>query len=498
VQTLNNAIQWWAKNTPDMMVLSIGGEGVTYREYHDWSERIAARLIADGVSVGDRVGICAANSFEYCALIMGVIRAGAIVSPLNIRYTAYEIKEILEDTTPRFVYADEERLPKFVELGVPTRNLSEVASLRHGTSAHVDRTLNPDLPVVIISTSGSTAKPKGVVFTHRTMSSYVSGFALEESGIASGGRVIVVAPLSTSAGFVQLIHYSLMGCTLYLEPVFVPECFLEILVNDRINGFAAVPTFFERIAACAGFADADLSNLTVATTGGARVSRALQDTWAAKGVIIRQIYGQTEAGGNATIMPANLAAQYPEKCGRGGIFTELAIIDSNGDRLPPGTPGEILIRGPGTMIGYWNNPEATAATIKDGWLHTGDLGVLDADGMLTFVDRIKDIIISGGLNISAAEVERCLCEFAGVEEAAVIAASDAKFGETPLAIIYGTQPIDGKKLIEHCNTRLADYKVPRYLIIEPEPLPRLATQKISKPALRAKYKDAASQLERVR
>jgi fatty-acyl-CoA synthase len=197
-------------------------------------------------------------------------------------------------------------------------------------------------------------------------------------------------------------------------------------------------------------------------------------------------------------MPAHLAAQYPEKCGRGGIFTELAIVDANGKRVPPGTPGEILIRGPGTMIGYWNNPEATVATIKDGWLHTGDLGVLDEDGMLTFVDRLKDIIISGGLNISAAEIERCLCEFAGVEEAAVIAASDAKFGETPLAIVYGTQSINGKKLIEHCNARLADYKVPRYLVIALEPLPRLATQKISKPALREKYKDAANRLERVR
>ena len=498
MQTLSNAIQWWAKNTPDMVVLSIGGKGITYREYADWAERIAARLIAAGVAIGDRIAICAANSFDYCALIMGVIRAGAIVTPLNIRYTAHELGEIVEDTTPRFVFADEERAPKFAELGVSLRPLSDVSALRHGAPAQVERTLDPDLPVVIISTSGSTAKPKGVVFTHRTMISYVSGFALEEGGLSSGGRVIVVAPLSTSAGFVQLIHYSVMGCSLYLEPVFVPERFLEIIVNDRINGFGAVPTFFERIAACPGFADADLSSLKIATTGGARVSRALQDTWAAKGVIIRQIYGQTECGGNATIMPANLAAQYPEKCGSGGIFTELAVINAEGNRLPPGTPGEIIIRGPGTMIGYWNNPEATAATIKDGWLHTGDLGVLDEEGMLTFVDRLKDIIISGGLNISAAEVERCLGEFPGVEEAAVIAASDAKFGETPLAIVYGSQPIDGRQLIEHCNARLADYKVPRYLVIEPEPLPRLATQKISKPALRAKYKEAATQLARVR
>jgi fatty-acyl-CoA synthase len=150
------------------------------------------------------------------------------------------------------------------------------------------------------------------------------------------------------------------------------------------------------------------------------------------------------------------------------------------------------------MIGYWNNPKATAETLRDGWLYTGDIGVLDEDGLLTFVDRMKDLVISGGLNISAAEVERCVSEFPGVEEVAVIAARDERFGETPLAVVYGREPIDIKALIAHCNERLADFKVPRYVALENEPLPRLATQKISKPILREKYKDADTTLERVR
>jgi fatty-acyl-CoA synthase len=283
-----------------------------------------------------------------------------------------------------------------------------------------------------------------------------------------------------------------------MEPVFTPERYLQILVEEKIAGFGGVPTFFERIAAVPGFAQADLSNLKIATTGGSRVSRALQEAWAAKGIVIRQIYGQTECGGNATLMPADLAAAMPEKCGRGGIFTELRIIDADGAVQPPGQPGQILIRGPGTMIGYWNNPKATAEVLRDGWLYTGDIGVLDEDGLLTFVDRMKDIVISGGLNISAAEVERCVSEFPGVEEVAVISAKDARFGETPLAVVYGQAPIDVKALIAHCNERLADFKVPRYVAFENEPLPRLATQKISKPILREKYKDADKSLERVR
>jgi fatty-acyl-CoA synthase len=150
------------------------------------------------------------------------------------------------------------------------------------------------------------------------------------------------------------------------------------------------------------------------------------------------------------------------------------------------------------MEGYWNDPQATANTLVNGWLRTGDLGVIDENGLLTMLDRIKDIIISGGLNISAAELERVIGEFPGVEEVAVIAAIDARFGETPLAVLYSSDNIDVPQLVAHCSKHLSDYKVPRYVVVEKEPLLRLATGKISKPALRAKYADAHLRLSRVR
>ncbi len=498
VQTLSSAIAWWGVDRPDAVALCLGGEKLTYRDYWRWSDRVAARLIADGLEIGDRVAICSPNSLAYCALIMGVIRAGGIVVPLNVRYTARELGEILVDTTARFVFADEERRAVVSGQDAVVRSMDEVLALRTGEPAVVERDLHPDLPVVMISTSGSTAKPKGVMFSHRSMTAYVADFLLEEPTCSTAARAIVPAPLSTSAGFVLLIQYTTLGCTLFLEPVFDAQHFLDLLQRETINAFAGAPVFFERIAACPGFAAADLSNLRLATTGGARVSRALQDAWLAKGVVLRQIYGQTECGGNATIMPAELASKYPEKCGRGGIFNEVAIIDADGARCPPGQQGQIILRGPGMMIGYWNNPEATAAAIKDGWLHTGDIGVMDEDGMLTFVDRMKDIIISGGLNISAAEVERIISEFDGVEEVVVIAAKDPKFGETPMAVLYGAAEISVAALMRHCNARLADYKVPRYVAVEDEPLPRLATGKLSKPAVRLKYADASERLEKVR
>tara|TARA_R110001599_G_scaffold123150_2_gene295498 strand:+ start:614 stop:2110 length:1497 start_codon:yes stop_codon:yes gene_type:complete len=498
MQTISSALAWWADTTPDSIALSFGSEKISYGRLCAWSEHIARELISAGVERGDRVGVCAANSAEYCALIEAIIRVGAIVAPLNMRYTLFEMRELLEDTSPRLVFADEERRMKLAELNIDLRAIEDIRSFDKRSRTHIDRETRPDDPVVIIATSGSTAKPKGVVLTNRSMTTYVAGFALEEPDCTKGSRVIVPAPLSTSAGFVQLVHYTTMGCSLFFESAFDPEVFLDILVRERINAFGAVPLFFERISDCAGFDAADLSHIRIATTGGSSVSRALQERWMSKGIVLRQIYGQTEAGGNSTIMPADLATLFPEKCGRGGIFTQLGIVDSEGRRLPPGEVGEIIMRGPGIMAGYWNNPEATAEALKDGWLHSGDLGVLDEQGLLTFVDRMKDIIISGGLNISAAEVERSILAFKGVEEVMVIAARDKKFGETPMAVVYTRGEINIPDLIAHCNEQLSDYKVPRYVAIEHEPMPRTATGKLAKPAMRTKYADAADTLPRVR
>lgn len=496
--TINNALQWWAKSRCEVVALSLGGDEISYGAWVPWIDRVAAMLEASGVKPGDRVNACAANSLEYCTLVIAAMRAGAIIAPLNTRFTDHELREIVEDHGSSLIFCEEAQAGKFEGCGVTVRAMADVAALRHGEDTRPLHDPDPDSCVIIISTSGSTAKPKGVMFSHRTMLAYITANAMEDGALRDGGGVIVVAPLATSAGMVQLVHYAVLGCTLYLEPVFDAQLFLDILVQKKIVSFGGAPAFFERIAALQSFKDADLSSLKVVTVGGARVTKPLFDAWAAKGKYIRQVYGQTEAGGNSTVMPAALAAAHPEKCGWGGIFTEHRIIDADGNVLPPNTEGQILIRGPGMMLGYWNNPQATADTIRDGWLYTGDIGTMDEQGLITFVDRLKDIIISGGLNISAAEVERAVMEFPGVDECAVIAAKDDRFQETPLAIVFGTGDIDVTALIAHCNARLADFKVPRYVAVRTEPLPRLATAKISKPVLRAEYADAHLTLPKVR
>jgi fatty-acyl-CoA synthase len=497
-QTLSSALAWWARMRPEQPAVVLGGDRLSYGDYKAWSDRVAAMLEADGLQPGDRVAICSTNSLGYCALLMGVIRAGGIVNPVNFRFTPREIRELCETTEPRFTFAAPEFEANVIAAGLAPRPMVEIEALRLGAPAALAHDPQPDAPVVIIATSGSTAKPKGVVFTNRSMTAYAACWSLEEPSSSAGARIISLAPLNTSAGFVQLMHYLTQGCTIFMEPAFVPDAILRLLQDEKINCFGAVPTFFEAIARCPGFADADLSSIRLATAGGARVSRQLLDTWKAKGITIRQIYGQTEIGGNVTMMPEHLAMDEPEKCGWGGIFMVVRVVRPDGSDCDPGEPGEIIMRSPGMMQGYWRNAEETAKAIRDGWLWSGDIGMLDERGLLTFVDRMKDLIISGGLNISAAEVERVVCEFPGVVEALAIAAPDEKFGETPFVVYHGAAEIDVAALITHCNANLSNYKVPRYVAYSADPLPRLATGKLSKPAVRELYAGAHETMERVR
>lgn len=499
--TISSALKWWSLETPQQLALRVGDQDIGYAELDAWVDRIADQLQKAGLKHGDRVGTVGATSIPHCALLLGVIRAGGIASPVSSRLTEREAQEFFEKTRPSCVFLDADQLsrhPRLGDIAGPQRPMAEVEGMRAASfePRHWDN--DPEDSVGIIATSGSTARPKGVVYTHRSMLSYAAEFSMGEAFCGPGSRGIALSPLSTSGGFVQMIEYIVLGATLRFEAAFDPERALQLLAGERINMFQGVPLFFERIAACPGFAEADLSQLRFTGIGGARVPRSLLDTWMRKGCLLRQIYGQTEAGGAITFMSRRDGEKYPEKAGRGGMFTEIRVIDENGQFLGPDQTGQIVIRGPSVMKGYWEDPEATAKTLVDGWLRTGDLGSVDEQGYLSFFDRMKDIIISGGLNISAAEVERVVAEFPGVLEVAVIGAADDKFGETPLAVVHARGSLDIAGLVAYCNQNLSNYKVPRYVEVEAEPLPRLATGKLAKPAIRSKYAPLVPTLVRVR
>lgn len=502
--TVTSAFLWWVREHPARIALDFDGEELSYADLHAWSSRVAAALVADGIGPGDRVAICAANTLDYAVLIVAIMLAGGIHAPLSFRSSARELRTSLAMATPALLFTDAARAPAAREaLGEAEadrlRPLDGIRPLR-GAAAPDPALLHrpdPDEPVFIIGTSGSTGTPKGVVYTHRSIMTYAAEFAIMEPRTGNGGSILAAGPYSSTSGTLLLMQFLSVGNTIHTQSRFTPETALRLLQDKKITTFLASTIFFERIAALPAFADADLSTIAFAQISGARVNPAILKAYREKGVALRPAYGCTEAGG-AWAARDDTAFTEPEKCGPGAMFTEFAIRGADGGFAPPGTAGEILIRSACLSQGYWNNPRATAEAFRDGWLHTGDKGVLDARGNLTFIDRIKDIIISGGLNISAMEVESVIAEVPGVEEVVVLSARDDQFGETPLAVAHGDPALTAEAIVAHCNAHLADYKVPRYVAIEPEPLPRMASGKISKLILREKYKDAPAFLPKVR
>jgi fatty-acyl-CoA synthase len=502
--TITSAFKWWVREHPDRLAIDYDREEISYSQLYEWATRVAADLHAHGVNPGDRVSAFATNSLEYAVLLVATMLAGAISAPVSFRSSARELKRSLGTLQPVVLFSDPEHEATAREAigntSLALRSLTEIRPLRVAPAPDLEKlhTPRPDEALFIIGTSGSTGDPKGVIYSQGSTMTYAAEFALMEPRCGNGGSILATGPYSSASGTLLLLQFLSTGSTIYAQSRFTPERSLELLQQKKITTFLASVIFFERIAALPQFETADLSSIAFAQISGARVNPALLARYRDRGVVLRQAYGSTEAGG-AWAARDETAVSQPEKSGPGAIFTEFAIKGDNGGFAPPGTPGEILVRSAGLSTGYWDNEVATQATYRAGWLHTGDLGVLDERGNLTFIDRLKDIIISGGLNISAMEVESVIAEVDGVREVVVLAAMDAQFGETPLAVVHGDPArINIAAIIAYCNANLSNYKVPRYVAIEAEPLPRLASGKISKIPLREKYKDAHSFLPKVR
>lgn len=499
--TIDGVLDWWSVNRADVVAVQSGDDRITYAELRRWTLHAAAFLADRGIEAGDRLCIQAPNSFEYLAAMLGAIRLGAIAVPMNPRLHARERNELIADFEPKILVID--AVDADGDAGPPpgpvtVMPIEAIRALRHATG-EIDppRGTDEDAIVGIISTSGSTSRPKGVMYSNRTVIACALQVLVQEPYCGEGARVLVYPTIATSAGFLPVFQLLVFGGTIYLGGAFEPEAALRIMESERITMMMCSTIFFEHCAATPLFQTIDVSSMRMATTGGSPVSRELQRAWTAKGAVLRQIYGQTECSGFATFQSAEDSRAYPEKCGRGGPFTDIAIQRADGSFAPHGETGEILLRGPTIMRGYWRAPEATAAALKDGWLHTGDLGVLDERGNLTFIDRLKDVIKSGGYQISATELEAIINEIPAVESVAVIAVPDDRFGETPMAIVYG-EGVTIADVLDHCAGAIARYKIPRYIVIDETPLPRLATGKVAKVEIRRKYAEAHKVLEQVR
>lgn len=505
--TVGSALRWWSRTKGDDTALVVADDRLTYRQLHDWSGRLARALAARGVRPGDRVGLDAANCLQWPVVAFAIIKCGAVLVPLNPRFKAAEIRKTADDAQLRAVVAapaqqEAVREARGAGTDFDVYGLDVVDGLRDGEPDDFAVETDVNDPIAVIFTSGSTGMSKGVVLTTRTLLDIVLENTLTEEGFRPGTVTLLVLPLAFTPGLVfGVLLTTVLGGTLIVEPELNPSRAVDLIERHGVRALFGVPLIFEAIARTPEFDGADLSSLQTAIVGGAAVPPELLKRWAAKGVLLRQIYGMTEAGGVATATLKAEALDHPGSCGSGSIFTEVRIVRPDGTFADPGEPGELVVRGPGVTPGYWNDPEATAHARRDGWWHTGDLGVCDDRGRVTFVDRLKDLIISGGINISPVELEAVIAQLDGVAEVAVIPAPDPRFGETPAAIVVpgpDHDDVDEARVVAHCERMLADYKVPRYVVLRSEPLPRLPSGKIAKPAIRDQYRDVAQRYARAR
>jgi fatty-acyl-CoA synthase len=505
--TVGSALHWWARTKGDDTAIILGEDRLTYRELHDWSGRLARRLADNGIKPGDRVGVLAPNVLQWPVAALAIMKSGAVLVPMNARLKASEIRKVADDSglsaliaAPNNIGSAEDARASDREFSVLGFDVIDTEQSGAPDDFRIDRA--PDEPIAVIFTSGSTGLSKGVILTSQTMLGIVLENTLTEEGFRPGAVSLLVLPLAFTPGLVYgLLITTILGGTLVIEPDFTPSRAVGLIEKHSVQALFGVPLIFEALSRAPEFDGADLSSLQTAIVGGAAVPADLLRRWADKGVLLRQIYGMTEAGGVATATLKAEALEHPDSCGTGSIFTEVRVMGDDGSLLGPGEAGELVVRGPGVTPGYWDDPESTAAAIRDGWLHSGDLGTCDEQGRVTFVDRVKDLIISGGINISPVELEAAIASLDGVAEVAVIAARDPRFGETPAAIV--TVAADGNNLDEaavvaHCEKVLSDYKVPRYVVLRSEPLPRLPSGKLAKREIREQYHDVAERFTRAR
>jgi acyl-CoA synthetase (AMP-forming)/AMP-acid ligase II len=497
---------------PNKTALIAGGETLTYAQWNHTANHWACQLRELGIAQGDRVVLMMPNCVEFAVMYFAAMRCEAVVVPINARSTLEDVLYICEDLDAKAVVVHESLLPVVAEL--PARRVS-MAALKTGRSTQgwtgiddweradlqekmkalsVDPTLSgvdEDSVAGMLYTSGSTGRPKGVLFTHRSLLTIAKMISIELS-INHYSRILQLMPLSHSAPLhLFFLPAVMLGATQVLAPAFTPELLLTLTEKHRITHFFGAPVAYLLTMKHPDFASYDLSSVRYWIYGGAPLSREMaQQLEAYFGrEKLACVYGLTEAGPTGTCL---LHAVHPDKAGSVGnravLFAEVEVVDGNGQPVAPGQPGEVRIRGEGSMKGYFKNPQATAETLRDGWVYTGDIGVLDEDGFLWIVDRKKDVIISGGVNVYPKEIELELERHPAIQEVAVVGVPHPEWGETVKAylVLKPGEQIDRDWLAEirrFLQGKIADFKLPR-LVECLESLPRNASGKILKHTLR--------------
>jgi len=490
-----------AKLDPERIGLVFDGRELTFAQWNARANRAAHGFASLGIKHGDRVGVLMTNSIEFLECFFGLAKIGAIVVPLNWRLTPPELAFIASDAGIVALAYGAEHAQTVAGLRgqIAAANylvVGEAAGSDHDYAALTSRMpdTEPDAvgsgdePLVIMFTSGTTGKPKGAVLTHDNLF-YDSCTVSMSTDWRWGDRVLIALPLFHIGALIDVVIDVHIGSTTVLMKAFDPVGFLRTLQDQQIDSFLAVPAMLQFMLQVPTLGEFDLSSVRWALCGTAPVPVPLIQAWSRLGIAIQQVYGLTECTGGAAVLGSERALDKVGSTGLPMFHTDIRVVDELGRDTAPGEVGEVVIRGPHVMREYWKNPQATAETVRDGWLHTGDLAKLDGDGYLYIVERKKDMIISGGENIYPAEIESVLTALPQIAEVAVIGVPDADWGEAVCAVVRlrEGQPLTLEEVKAHCTGKLGKYKIPKKLIVSDAPLPRNPTGKLIKRTLRERH-----------
>ncbi|MEM9623458.1 MAG: long-chain-fatty-acid--CoA ligase [Pseudomonadota bacterium] len=486
-------------------VEGVGDFRMTYQELNASCNRLANAFVASGITKGERVALLLMNSREFMEAYYALAKVGAVVVPLNWRLVPDELEFILKDSgTTRLIFGDEfaEAVAELHSRGDKTditqwlhvtggdeaayfaESYQQFRDARDDTEPAVGA--SDDDMLYIMYTSGTTGLPKGVVHTHNTaIWGLITIGATAEYQV--GDRYLACLPMFHVGALTPLAVNVWCGVTNIVMRSFDPVRAWELIETEKITVGLAVPAMLNFMVQVPDFEKYDRSSLRWMMTGAAPVPASLTQHYHELGVGLLQVYGLTESCGPACLMDAENALRKPDSTGRAFFHTEIRIVDDNFQDCPSGEAGEVWVKGKHIMREYWNRPDATAETLVDGWLRTGDVATMDDEGFVAIQDRIKDMIISGGENVYPAEIEGVLMSHENISEAAVIGQTSAKWGESPLAIVVKTDPaLTETDVLRFCEGKLAGFKQPKSAAFVEE-IPRNPSGKILKRVLREQF-----------
>lgn len=489
--TVDGVLRRSARRTPARVAVEYGERSWTYGELDEAVSRAASVLLGQGLAPGDRVGAYGHNSDAYLIGFLACARAGLVHVPVNQNLTGEDLAYIVGQSGSSLVLADPDLAGRLADdiRTLPLRDAEDSLVARLATSPAYDgpEPRTEDL-VQLLYTSGTTALPKGAMMTHRALvHEYLS--AITALDLSAGDRPVHSLPLYHSAQMhVFLLPYLAVGATNIILDAPDGDRLLDLVETGRADSLFAPPTVWIGLSGRADFTTRDLGGLRKAYYGASIMPVPVLERLRARlpGLAFYNCFGQSEIGPLATVLAPDEHKGRMDSCGRPVLFVDARVVDEDGKDVPDGTPGEIVYRSPQLCEGYWDKPEETADAFRDGWFHSGDLAVRDAHGYYTIVDRVKDVINSGGVLVASRQVEDALYTHGSVAEVAVIGLPDERWIEAVTAVVVPRGEVTEDQLIAHAREKLPHFKAPKRVEFVTE-LPRNASGKILKRELRDRF-----------